>query len=66
MVRPISAKLLKQVILSSTEKQAIAKAKFTEAHLFAQSIINDPISKAAYTKRPMAIVLHILKQCLGF
>ena len=35
----------------ATEKQAIVRARFTEAHHFAQSVINDPVKKAAYEKK---------------
>ena len=34
-----------------TEKQAIVRANFIEAHQFAQSIINDPVKKAEYLKK---------------
>jgi len=34
-----------------TEKQAIARARFIEAHRFAQSVINDPVKKAEYEKK---------------
>ena len=34
-----------------TEKQAIARANFIEAHHFAQSVINDPVQKAIYEKK---------------
>ena len=34
-----------------TEKQAIVRARFTEAHHFAQSVINDPVKKAEYEKK---------------
>jgi len=34
-----------------TEKQAVVRARFTEAHHFAQSVINDPVRKAQYEKK---------------
>ena len=34
-----------------TEKQAIVRARFTEAHHFAQSVIKDPVKKAQYEKK---------------
>ena len=34
-----------------TEKQAIVRARFTEAHQFAQSVINDPVKKTKYEKK---------------
>lgn len=35
----------------ATARQAMARARFVEAHKFAQGIINDPVLKAAYHKK---------------
>lgn len=34
-----------------TEKQAVIRARFLAAHQFAQSVINDPVLKAAYQEK---------------
>lgn len=34
-----------------TAKQAIVRARFIEAHHFAQAVINNPVKKAAYEKK---------------
>lgn len=34
-----------------TEKQAAVRARFIEAHRFAQAVINDPVKKAIYEKK---------------
>lgn len=34
-----------------TEKQAVQRALFIQAHLFEQSVISDPVKKAIYTKK---------------
>ena len=34
-----------------TEKQAIVRARFIEAHHFAQAVIKDPVQKAIYEKK---------------
>ncbi len=36
---------------TATEKQAVARARFTEAQQFAKSVISDPVLKVLYKKK---------------
>ncbi|MEP7197977.1 MAG: hypothetical protein ABI851_15770, partial [Saprospiraceae bacterium] len=36
---------------TATPKQATGRARFTEAHRFAQAVIADPVLKASYHKK---------------